>query len=95
MTLPGVPTTTCAPRFEVLDLRGHRRATIDGRQPDAAVPDDPANLGAHLSGQLPRRHQDDCLHVAVRAVHLLGQRNAEPRRLARARLGLPHQVYAA
>ena len=80
--------------FEPRNLRRHRRTAVHGHEPDAPVADDPGDLAGHLARQLARGHEDDCLNVAVGPVDPLGQRNAEPRRLARAGLRLAHQVHA-
>ena len=49
-------------------------------------------LAGGLQRQLPRGRQHDGLHAPVRRVDLLHQRNAEGRRLARARLRLADHV---
>jgi len=80
---------------ELRELRLVGRAAVDGERADAAGgPRELPHLAGHLRGEFSGGHEDQDLRGAAGRVDPLDGRDAEGRRLARARLRLPDHVAA-
>ena len=95
-TRPGVPTTTSAPRLQILDLLADRLAAVDGHDVDRACR--PASLTnssrtCTASSRVGTRTRACGRALAVR-LELFEDRDGEGGRLARAGAGLAHHVDA-